>query len=349
MTQLALSFVVIGLNEAAHLGAVLAALREQGVAREQAQILFVDSGSDDDSLAIARAAGVDALVEIPRAGANAARARNAGLARVAADFVHFVDGDTRLAPGWAAAALAALAGRAGVAGVEGVLKEARPDHSLAHQVLGMDWPAEPGPVSTLGGNALYRTQLVRDAGGFDARLRLGEDPELSVRLTRAGWTLERLPLVMGFHELDVPTLRDYVRQSYRKGLSCGLVVRSTGGLTRGFWRARMLANLAWAIALGVVPLGLLATLPHAPSVAGAGLALGTLGFALAVWRKASDATRRGLAPAAGLAYGLHTYFSKLPAAVGIIAASFESLADAAPVPAPRLARDSEPNVRRSTT
>jgi glycosyltransferase involved in cell wall biosynthesis len=173
MTAPALSFVVIGLNEGAHLEASLAALLAQGVPRERCQIVYVDSGSEDASLAIARAAGVDALVEIPRATANAARARNAGLARAEALLVHFVDGDTKLRPGWARDAMSVLAANAKLAGVEGSLKEARPDHSIVHRALQMDWPIEPGEVPFVGGNALYRAAAVRDAGGFDERLRLG--------------------------------------------------------------------------------------------------------------------------------------------------------------------------------
>lgn len=315
-----LSFVAIGLNESAHLGACLAALGEQGFPRENYQIVYVDSGSDDGSVAIARAAGIDALVEIPRATANAARARNAGLARAEAPFVHFVDGDTRLRSGWARDAMEALTADRKLAGVEGTLNEARPEHSLVHRTLQLDWPLQPGEVPFVGGNALYRTAAVRDAGGFDERLRLGEDPELGIRLQRSGWHFVRLERVMADHDLDARGMRAYLRQSYRKGLSCGLVVRATGGIARGYWRNRMLATLAWALGLVLLPALLIALLRVSPTLAASGLAIGGAGVSLLALRKAYAARRAGSGLGTSLFYGVHTYFSKIPAALGIFAA-----------------------------
>jgi cellulose synthase/poly-beta-1,6-N-acetylglucosamine synthase-like glycosyltransferase len=323
MSEPALAFVVIGLNEGPHLRATFAALTQQGVPRERCEIIYVDSGSGDDSVAIARRAGVDVLVEIPRATASAARARNAGLARVRAPLVHFVDGDTELRPGWAREAMCAIESSAALAGVEGGLEEARPDHSFAHRVLKLEWPSGADDPPFLGGNALYRTAVVRDAGGFDERLRLGEDPELGVRLRRAGWRLHRLDRVMASHDLDLAGWRGYWRQSVRNGLSCGLVVRTTGGLLRGYWRGRLLATLAWSAALVALPV-LLAVL------APLGLAAWALCAAVLVLRKAAQAMRAGKPLGTGLLYGVHTYFSKLPATVGLLHAYATPLAPRAP-------------------
>jgi len=322
----AVSFVVIGLNEGAHLAACFRALSEQGLPRSQCEIVYVDSGSDDDSLAIARAAGVDTLVEISRASASAARARNAGLARANAPFVHFVDGDTQLRPGWTREAMDALVGDAQLVGVEGALQEARPDHSLVHRTLALDWPVEAGDAPFLGGNALYRAQPVREIGGFDARLRLGEDPELGVRLRRSGWRMRRLASVMGLHDLDAAGFQAYVRQSYRKGLSCGLVVRATGGVIRGLWGGRQLATLAWASGLALVPVAALAALALGFGEAAWALGLWALAVVALTLRKSRHALAAGSDLRTSLAYGLHTYVSKIPAALGICAAYRADLA-----------------------
>src|SRR5262245_56357676 len=101
--------VVIGRNEAPRLRRCLGA-----VLRDCGRVLYVDSGSTDASVAIARAAGVPVLELDPATPFSAARARNEGLARLlqtagsAPPFVQFVDGDCWLEPGWLHAAAAAL-------------------------------------------------------------------------------------------------------------------------------------------------------------------------------------------------------------------------------------------------
>ena len=53
MRDLRISYVVIGLNEAKHLPASLASLSKQGIARDEMEIIYVDSSSDDGSPEIA--------------------------------------------------------------------------------------------------------------------------------------------------------------------------------------------------------------------------------------------------------------------------------------------------------
>ncbi len=96
--------VVIGRNEGARLVACLASLRGQ-----VRRVVYVDSGSTDGSVAAAEAAGAEVVGLDMGRPFTAARARNAGLARLeGAGFVQLVDGDCEVRQGWVAAALAAL-------------------------------------------------------------------------------------------------------------------------------------------------------------------------------------------------------------------------------------------------
>ena len=94
------SFVVIGFNEAATLPACLRSARDarlpEGFDRE---VIYVDSGSSDDSVALARESGADRVIgaEVPR---RAAQNRNLGLAESRGAFVQFLDGDMTLHEGW---------------------------------------------------------------------------------------------------------------------------------------------------------------------------------------------------------------------------------------------------------
>jgi glycosyltransferase involved in cell wall biosynthesis len=98
-TRSEIGAVVIGRNEGARLVACLASL--QGVA---GRVVYVDSGSTDGSVAAAEAAGAAVVALDPVRPFTAARARNAGLARLRAlgdpAYVQFVDGDCALREGW---------------------------------------------------------------------------------------------------------------------------------------------------------------------------------------------------------------------------------------------------------
>ena len=310
---------MIGLDEAGRLAAALAALERQEV--DSAEVFYVDSGSRDGSPEIARQHGVSAVLAIPRAGASAARARNAGLERVSAPYVQFVDGDTVLEPGWAAEGVAALEADAGLAGVEGGLVEARPDANLYHAVCELDWAVEPGPVPYVGGNSLYRTAALREVGGFDPRMTVGEEPEIGARLRARGWRLRHLDRRMACHDLDLASFADYWRRGIRGGLACGMVVRATGGSFAGVWHERLWRTLAHA-ALLVAPLALgLLVLPIAPLAGLMCAALSPALFAVLTERKARTLVAAGLPPRVARAFGAHTYFGKLPAALGILVAS----------------------------
>jgi glycosyltransferase involved in cell wall biosynthesis len=90
MPTLALSMIVK--NAAADLPDCLASVK--GIADE---IVVADTGSEDDSLAVARAAGARTL-SIPWEN-DYAKARNLSLAQVTADWVLMLDADERLDPG----------------------------------------------------------------------------------------------------------------------------------------------------------------------------------------------------------------------------------------------------------
>lgn len=331
MTEPRVSFVVIGLDEAARLGDALASLTAQGLPRHEVEILYVDSGSRDGSPEIAARAGVDAVLHIERAGASAARARNAGLARARGALVQFVDGDTCIAPGWVAAGSAALAADPELAGVEGSLVEARPAANLYHAVCELDWPAGEGTVDFVGGNALYRREAIAAAGGFDERMRVGEEPELGFRLRRAGFGFRRLDHPMAVHDLDLRGLGDYWTRGRKSGLACGWVALATGGATRGYWSERVRATLVHA-AWQVLPVAAgVAALPASPRLAAVLVAAPLLALALLGARKARRIARgRGVGLGRALAYGLHAYLYKIPSAVGVL----QALASRLPPPAP---------------
>ena len=313
-----LSFVVIGLNEAAHLAESIESLLQQGFDRAEIEILYVDSESTDGSPEIARSAGADRVLRIPRATANAARARNAGLAEVRAPFVQFVDGDTRIEPGWAVIGVDALKADPELVGVEGSLREKDPNASFYNAVCELDWPSSAGEIDYVGGNGLYRVAPLHEAEGFDPKMRIGEEPELGVRLRAQGWKMRHLAVPMARHDLELFSFKEYLNRSYTGGKACALVVGATGGARNGFWSERMWRTLAQAFVF-CAPVAL-ALLLSPFSLRGA-IALGCLSptaLLLLAAKKSRNAQQLGSRAGISLAYGLHSYISKIPAALGIL-------------------------------
>lgn len=207
--------VAIGRNEGARLVACLASL--QGRVN---RIIYVDSGSTDDSVAAARAAGAEVVELDMTVPFTAARARNAGFAALAeapTPFVQFVDGDCALDPAWLSAAYAHLQAHSKLGIVTGWRSEIHPDASIYNAMCDHEWRRPAGPIEACGGDMMVRTEAFTAAGGFDPKVIAAEDDEFCIRVGHAGWDLERLPLEMTRHDADMHTFGQWWRRAVRAG------------------------------------------------------------------------------------------------------------------------------------
>lgn len=208
--------VLIGRNEGARLVRSLASF--QGQVR---RMVYVDSGSSDDSVAAARAAGAEVVELDMSVPFTAARARQAGfnllMAGDAPDVVQFVDGDCALVDGWITAGMAALDANPKLGMVTGWRSEIYPDASVYNAMCDIEWHRPAGPIDACGGDMLMRVTAFVDAGGYDATVIAAEDDELCVRLRKAGWQLERLPVAMTRHDADMHGFGQWWQRAVRTG------------------------------------------------------------------------------------------------------------------------------------
>lgn len=210
-----LSVVVIGRNEGERLTRCLASVRAMRDPGGPVELIYVDSASTDDSVARAEALGARVL-EVRPERPSAALGRNAGWRVATADAVLFLDGDTVLDPDFPALALREFADPA-VAVVWGHRREIHPEASLFNRVLDLDWVYPPGLSEFCGGDALIRRAALEAAGGFDASLIAGEEPELCQRLRAAGHVILHIDQPMTGHDLAMHRWSQYWRRAFRAG------------------------------------------------------------------------------------------------------------------------------------
>lgn len=208
--------VVIGRNEGERLRRCLTSLAER-----VAPIVYVDSGSVDGSVELARSLGADVVeldLSIPF---TAARARNEGFARArslapALGIVQFVDGDCELLPGFLDRVVEAFRDDT-VGVVAGRLRERNVEASLYNRLCDIEWDGPVGDVDWVGGNAAFRASVFEAAGGFDSSLIAGEEPELCLRIRRLGSRVVRIDVPMALHDAAMTRFSQWWRRSLRAG------------------------------------------------------------------------------------------------------------------------------------
>ncbi len=257
--------IVIGRNEGARLIACLDSL-----AGRVARIVYVDSGSSDGSAEAAAVRGAEVVALDLSRPFTAARARNEGAARLGQGgmppFIQFLDGDCTLAPGWIDAARPALIADPGLALVCGRRRERHPEASLWNRLIDREWDRPPGETRACGGDFLIRSEAFAQVGGFDPRVIAGEEPEMCVRLRRAGWRLMRLDAEMTGHDAAMTRFSQWWRRARRAGYAYALGASLHGApperhyvpqLRRAILWGAVLPLLALALALVVSPWALL--------------------------------------------------------------------------------------------
>lgn len=243
--------VIIGRNEGERLLQCLASV--PGLV---ARVVYVDSGSTDNSVTAARAQGAE-VVELDLATPfTAARARNAGFARLTelcpCDYVQFIDGDCALRDGWIETALEFLETTPEAAVACGRRRERFPEASVYNWLCDREWDTPVGRTRACGGDALMRRAAFDAVDGFNPGLIAGEEPDLCVRLRAAGWQIWRLDHEMTWHDAAILRFGQWWTRTRRAGFAYAQGAALHGAPPERHWVRETRSALLWGAVLPVL-------------------------------------------------------------------------------------------------
>lgn len=217
------SITIKAFNEERNIGrcieSAIAALSELP---NPSEIIVADSVSADRTVEIARRYPVTVVQFQSAAERGCGAGVQLGFQHSCGDFVMLLDGDMEMLPGFLPLALERLANEPKLAGVAGLVQDTTVRNAFDRRRVErgvINRPRNSAPW--LSGGGLYRREAILAAGGYaaDRNLKAWEEAELGLRLTAAGWSLERLEHPSTLHT----------------GHPLG-----TGQLLRSLWRSRRL-------------------------------------------------------------------------------------------------------------
>jgi GT2 family glycosyltransferase len=306
-----IGLVAIGRNEGERLRQCL-----QSAVGKANQIVYVDSGSTDRSVEMARSLGVEVVSLDLSISFTAARARNAGLARLlelnpAIDYVQFVDGDCEIVETWLAIAQQALDAQPTTVAVCGRRRERFPDATLYNRLCDIEWDTPSGEAKSCGGDAMMRVAALQAAGGYNPTLIAGEEPELCVRLRRAGGKIFRLDAEMTLHDAQMTTFGQWWKRSIRNGHAFAEGAYMHGAPPELHWAKESRSIAVWGLLIPAA--SLVAAVPTY------GLSLVPLAaYPLMAYRAYQYAARSGRTTSEAALFGTFCTLAKFPQAQGLL-------------------------------
>jgi GT2 family glycosyltransferase len=308
--------VAIGRNEGQRLAACLAS-----APRDAAAVVYVDSGSTDGSVQLARSLGATVVELDLSTPFTAARARNEGASRLlaiapATQFIQFVDGDCELETHWTHMAVMQLHLQPKTAVVCGRRRERFPNATIYNQLCDMEWDTPIGDTKSCGGDAMIRLSAFQQVGGYDPNVIAGEEPEMCVRLRAAGWVIHRLDAEMTLHDAAMTGFCQWWKRNLRAGHAYAQGFSMHGQPPENFRRREVRSITVWTLGpIIAAAAAVMAIACLAPRWCWVGLGVfglyPVLALKVAMRRRRRDGVRKALL------YGTAVAIGKIPQYLGV--------------------------------
>ncbi len=252
------SVIIPNWNGAHHLPACLGGLRAQTYPR--VDVIVVDNGSTDGSLALLAAEYPDVQVIALGRNLGFAGACNAGLRAASGQLLALLNNDTQPDPRWLEEVVAAFARHpcAGIVASKMLLFDRRDTFHTAGDFCRLDgvpgnrgvWQTDRGQYdreeevfSANGGSAVYRREMLDEIGLLDEDFFYScEDVDLAWRAQLAGWRCIYAPRAVVYHKLSATG--GGVTASFYDGRNFIYLLAKDypGDLWRRHWRAVLRAQ-----------------------------------------------------------------------------------------------------------
>lgn len=213
-----ISIIIPAYNSAQTLRQCIASIRNQKFTSRY-EIVLVDNGSTDDTVALARRMSVDKIVLSP--DTTVYGARNEAVRESKGDVLAFIDSDCIADPNWLTEGTASLQNYDVVAG------HICPQKSNRHILYNYDYYVArarndmPGrEVNIAAGNAFVPVDIFKALKGFDASLQTAADSIFSMRARKFGYTIGLAPDSIVYHPVDGFIRR--IRGEFREGKGSAL-------------------------------------------------------------------------------------------------------------------------------
>jgi GT2 family glycosyltransferase len=198
-----LSVVIIAKNEERNIQRGIESILEATAYLGETEILLVDSVSTDQTIEIAKKYPVKIIQLDPNFFISPSAGRFIGLKYTSGEFVYFLDGDMHLDKNWFETALPIIEKNPNLAGIAGKCHEITFDDHFK-EIKSEDKDRfnvgeQVHQVRHLGQSVLYRRSALEKVGGFNPYLANEEELELGLRLSAAGYELQRIPVPMTIH------------------------------------------------------------------------------------------------------------------------------------------------------
>ena len=308
-----IGFVVIGRNEGLRLQNCLNAIKQ--ISRKS-PVVYVDSGSTDDSVPFARSLNYEVVELDLTIPFTAARARNAGYQKLTElhtdiDYVQFLDGDCELQKGWVESAYDALSVEQDVGIVSGRRIEKNKRATIYNTLMDIEWDTPVGEIKAVPGDMCVKAAVFDEVSGFTENIISAEDDDFCIRVRKCGYKVLRLDADMTFHDANITQLQQWFKRSQRGGHGYANINHLHGGHPEYYFRRQLISVLFWG---GLYPLALMVFSFITPTVALLLLGIYALFITKTIVRKWFE----GQSLIVAVSYGLLIYSGKIPELVGVL-------------------------------
>lgn len=245
-------------NSAITLPEMIKSIKCQDYSHDWMEIIFIDDGSTDDTLSIIKdhvsILGIPARV-FHTSWRGLGHARNMVVDNAEGEYILWVDGDMVLSKCFLRKLVEFMEKNPEVGIAKGKqcldsggnLLATLESHSRAVGRM-VDYDSESAQSKSLGtGGSIYRTEAIRQAGGFDGNLRgYGEDFDMEIRVKTVGWKLRVVDVDFLDYERRGLTWKKLWQRYWLRGYYTHYFLHKNRGLLKHY---RMLPPVAFVTGL----------------------------------------------------------------------------------------------------